>query len=76
MKAAVTMTMVAKIIGTILYLTGWRLWAKREKNNPASIPYSDDVKCGVVTNSHVTKDAENEAEFEKDLNGAALSVVA
>lgn len=71
MKAAVTMAMVAKIIGTILYFTGWRLWAHREKHNSASIPYSDDVKGGVVTNAHVTTDSDNR-EFERELNVAAL----
>ena len=64
MIVAVSIAMVAKIIGTILYFIGWRLWARREDS--ASIAYSDDVKGGIVTN---TVTAEPEEAGQLDLKG-------
>ena len=72
MTAAVSMAMIAKILGTVLYFIGWRLWAHKEKQ--ASIPYSDDVKCGVVTNT-VTADKSDEPvpDTKPSVNKAVLT---
>ena len=75
MVVAVSIAMIAKIIGTILYFIGWRLWAKREDS--ASIAYSDEVKGGIVTNT-VTVEPEETGEPEKngDLDKVDLTDVA
>lgn len=72
MTAAVSMAMIAKIIGTILYFIGWRVWARKEAT--LSIPYSDDVE--VVTNINnsnvVVVDAGHDGSvaITNDTNGA------
>ena len=49
MAASVTLAMIAKVVGTVFYGIGWRVWVHHEqKQTPV---YSDEVKCGVVTNA-------------------------
>ena len=74
MTGAVSMAMIAKIVGTILYFIGWRLWAHKEAQN-SSIPYSDDVKCGVVTNAVIADNESDDLELKEDLSNVKLSDV-
>ena len=43
MTAAVSMAMIARIIGTILYFLGWRLWIRRGGTSPDDGPRYDSV---------------------------------
>ena len=61
MRAAVTMAMTAKIIGTVLYFVGWRLWARRD--HISNSVYSDELKTDVVTNVATEKVPSNSEEM-------------
>ena len=47
MTAAVSMAMIAKIIGTIFYFLGWRIWIRRGGVS------TDEGKYGIVSTVNI-----------------------